>query len=92
LQAINNPSQSLVFRDSSPADNVVDLSLYRSWHRPRRPLKAVNAKQTKYDVESSEEYFERMKVNVAVFLLLSFLVFIGTWLLNGITEATHHFI
>jgi len=55
-------------------------------------LKAVNAKQTKYDVESSEEYFERMKVNVAVFLLLSFLVFIGTWLLNGITEATHHFI
>ncbi len=95
-----HPYQTTSSSSFSVASNVVDLKHYRTAMRlrstsmSRSPLRAPERPSA--DVWLRDDYRERMKVNVVVFVFLMLLITSGVWLLDGLSEsfgperALHH--
>jgi hypothetical protein len=75
--------------------NVVNLSFYRRRQHalPKYFSGTAQPRESRLlakNAESERYYFERMKVNVAIFVFLVLFVMSGVWLIDGITQAFVH--
>ena len=86
-----HPYQTTSSSSFPGASNVVDLKHYRNVRRlrssspARSPLRGPE--RSSADVWLPDDYRERMKVNVVVFVFLMLLITSGVWLLDGLSAA-----
>jgi len=88
------------YRSSSLPDvsNIVDLRRYRNarrLHSTANLAKLRASEESRDDLWLHDDYRERMKVNVVVFVFLMLLITGGVWLLDGLAasfgpEPLHH--
>ena len=86
-----HPYQTTSSSSFSVASNIVDLKHYRNVRRlrstgpARSPLRGPE--RSSADVWLPDDYRERMKVNVVVFVFLMLLITSGVWLLDGLSAS-----
>jgi hypothetical protein len=82
---------------SSGAKNIVDFSAYR--RRVRAARHGVRAAQLQRsggalddaaEIDDSDDYRRRITIDAAVFAYVVLLVFVGIWLLDGLTQLPRH--
>ncbi len=77
---------------SSGAENIVDFSAYRR----RRRVRAVQLQRSgaavddAAEIDDGDDYRRRITVDAAVFAYVVVLIFVGIWLVDGLTQLPRH--
>lgn len=79
-------------RHGSGAKNVVDFSAYRRRRRIRATIQHSfgTAPIDAVELGDNDDYRGRIVVDAAVFAYVVVLIFVGIWLVDGLTQLPRH--
>jgi hypothetical protein len=75
---------------SSGAKNIVDFSAYRRRIRAAQPQRSGAARDDATEIDDSDDYRRRITIDAAVFAYVVLLIFVGIWLVDGLTQLPRH--
>jgi hypothetical protein len=75
---------------SSGAKNIVDFSAYRRRIRAAQLQRSGATLDDATEIDDSDDYRRRITIDAAVFAYVVLLIFVGIWLVDGLTQLPRH--